>query len=125
MYLFEIQNIYKDNFNVINSDEIGLSRSRNLAIKTATSDLCLFSDDDIIYEPNFDSIVIKAFDLLPDADIITFQMNDFEGNLFRKYPKISLHNKCSLLTLFNDMSESDLLKIRIRSKELKNIVVLS
>ena len=65
-------NIYKDNFHVINSDEIGLSRSRNLAIKTAKSDFCLFSDDDIIYEPNFDSIVIKAFDLLPDADIITF-----------------------------------------------------
>ena len=41
----------EDNQNniVINSDEIGLSRSRNLAIKTATSDLCLFSDDDIIY----------------------------------------------------------------------------
>ena len=27
------------------------------------------------------------------------------------------------LTLFNDMTESDLLKIRIRSKELKNIPV--
>ena len=27
------------------------------------------------------------------------------------------------LTLFNDMSESDLLKIRIRSKELKNIPI--
>ena len=27
------------------------------------------------------------------------------------------------LTLFNDVSESDLLKIRIRSKELKNISV--
>jgi len=92
-------NICKDNFHVINSDEIGLSTSRNLAIKTAKSDLCLFSDDDIIYEPNFDSIVIKAFDLLPDADIITFQMNDFEGNLFKKYPKISLHNKKSVSTV--------------------------
>ena len=27
------------------------------------------------------------------------------------------------LTLFNDLSESDLLKIRIRSKELKNVPI--
>lgn len=92
-------NIDRDNFTVINSDGTGLSKSRNLAINNAKSDLCLFSDDDIIYEPNFDSIVVEAFNLFTDADIITFQMNDFQGNLFKKYPKTYLHNKKSISTV--------------------------
>jgi len=54
------------------------------------------ADDDILYEENFDSIIISAFNLNPSADIITFKMNDSNGNSFKNYPIIKYHNKKSL-----------------------------
>lgn len=87
---------HSDNINLINVNEIGLSKSRNLAIENAKADICLLADDDIVYENNFESIILNAFNLNPTADIITFKMNDFEGNSFKSYPIIKKHNKKSL-----------------------------
>ena len=85
-----------DNIKLINRNEIGLSKSRNLAIQNSTADICLVGDDDVVYEKDFDKIVINAFYENPKADIITFMMKDSNGNLFKKYPKIKLHNKKTL-----------------------------
>lgn len=87
---------HSDNINLINVNEIGLSKSRNLAIENAKADICLLADDDIVYENNFESIILNAFNLNPCADIITFKMNDFKGNSFKDYPIIKKHNKKSL-----------------------------
>ena len=87
---------HSDNINLINVNQIGLSKSRNLAIENAKADICLLADDDIVYENNFESIIINAFNLNPSADIITFKMNDFKGNSFKDYPIIKKHNKKSL-----------------------------
>jgi glycosyltransferase involved in cell wall biosynthesis len=87
---------HSDNINLINVNEIGLSKSRNLAIANAKADICLLADDDIVYENNFESIILNAFNLNPSADIITFKMNDFKGNSFKDYPIIKKHNKKSL-----------------------------
>ena len=87
---------HSDNINLINVNQIGLSKSRNLAIENAKADICLLADDDIVYENNFESIILNAFNLNPSADIITFKMNDFEGNSFKSYPIIKKHNKKSL-----------------------------
>ena len=87
---------HSDNINLINVNEIGLSKSRNLAIANAKADICLLADDDIVYENNFESIILNAFNLNPSADIITFKMNDFKGNSFKDYPVIINHNKKSL-----------------------------
>ncbi|HQE33833.1 MAG TPA: glycosyltransferase family 2 protein [Flavobacterium alvei] len=57
---------------VINVDEKGLSKSRNLAIKNATKKICLIADDDVVYFPNFDTEIITAFNQNPKASIITF-----------------------------------------------------
>ena len=87
---------HSDNINLINVNEIGLSKSRNLAIENAKADICLLADDDIVYENNFESIILNAFNLNPSADVITFKMNDFKGNSFKDYPIIKKHNKKSL-----------------------------
>ena len=42
-----------ENIRVINSFEIGLSKSRNLAIKNALGDICIIADDDIEYVEDF------------------------------------------------------------------------
>jgi glycosyltransferase involved in cell wall biosynthesis len=57
---------------VINSLEKGLSKSRNLAIQNANKKICLIADDDVVYFPNFEEDIIKAFNDVKEASIITF-----------------------------------------------------
>lgn len=57
---------------VINVNEKGLSKSRNLAIKNASKKICLIADDDVVYSSNFENGIIAAFNQNPDKSIITF-----------------------------------------------------
>lgn len=61
-----------ESIKVINVDEKGLSKSRNLAIKNASKKICLIADDDVVYFANFDTEVIKAFNQNPQTPIISF-----------------------------------------------------
>jgi glycosyltransferase involved in cell wall biosynthesis len=72
---------------VINSFEKGLSRSRNLALKNAAGKIVLIADDDVIYEPNFEDIIINSFNKYPNAAAITFSVKNDKGDLFKNYPK--------------------------------------
>lgn len=78
--------INKNNFKIkwINSDKKGLSRSRNLAIQNATSDICILADDDIEYIPDYNNIIIEQFKLDSEADIIAFQVEGIDEE-FKKY----------------------------------------
>ncbi len=60
------------NVRVINVDQKGLSKSRNLAIKNASQKICLIADDDVVYFPNFDHEIITSFNQNPKASLITF-----------------------------------------------------
>lgn len=88
-----------NNIRVINSFEVGLSKSRNLAIENARGDICIFADDDITYFKNFDKIIIQSFEKHNQADMITFQMADDQGKLYNKYPNIVNHDKRSVRTV--------------------------
>ena len=59
----------------INSTERGLSRSRNMAMKRASADICVFADDDIRYYDGYPSAILNAFLQLPDSEILTFNIN--------------------------------------------------
>ncbi len=60
------------NQNVISKCETGLSKSRNVAIENSSSDIVCFSDDDIIYEDDYEETILKAHNKYRDADIICF-----------------------------------------------------
>ncbi len=62
----------------INTTERGLSKSRNMAIKNATADICVLADDDIIYEDGYGEAVLEAFRQCSDADIIGFEVFGIE-----------------------------------------------
>jgi glycosyltransferase involved in cell wall biosynthesis len=92
---------------VINVDERGLSRSRNLAIKNARKKICLIADDDVIYFPNFDKEIINAFNQNTKASIITFNHQrigkELPQNNSRKvysHSKKTLENVCSIEIAF-------------------------
>lgn len=54
----------------------GLTKSRNLAISKSQADICIICDDDEIFNDGYEKAVSSAYDALPDADIIIFDMVD-------------------------------------------------
>lgn len=54
----------------------GLTKSRNLAISKSQADICIICDDDEIFNEGYEKAVLSAYDALPDADIIIFDIVD-------------------------------------------------
>lgn len=90
----------KSNIRVINSFERGTSASRNLAIKNAIGDICLFGDDDLVYEPNFAKTILSSFEKHPDAYLLSFEAISGESRKAHgNYPVTGKHTKKSLIPI--------------------------
>ena len=70
----------------IDSDDIGLSKSRNEALENATGEYLVITDDDLEYIDGYDEIICNAFEKKMNADIIAFQVEGIE-RVFKKYGK--------------------------------------
>lgn len=68
--------------NWIDSSKRGLSRSRNMALHSASCDYCLISDDDEVFVDGVDKIIEKAFRENSQSDVLIFKLNNWET----KYP---------------------------------------
>jgi len=79
-----------ENFKIVwvNSNEVGLSNSRNLALKHSDGDISLIADDDLEYVKNYANNIINEFLKNPKADIIVFQVKGIEKE-FKKYKPIA------------------------------------
>ena len=55
--------------------ERGIGRSRNEAIIRADGDICLFADEDIVYEDGYEDRILAEFKRQPRADLILFHVN--------------------------------------------------
>ena len=55
--------------------ERGVGLSRNTALMRADGDICLFSDQDIVYEENYEQKILQAFAECPSADMIVFNID--------------------------------------------------
>ena len=67
----------------------GLSRSRNLALKNSNADVVLFADNDEEFVDNIEKVVLTAFQEL-DADIIAFDLRNYEKGLKKEIHKVHL-----------------------------------
>lgn len=54
--------------------ERGVGLSRNTALMRADAEICLFSDEDIVLNPDYAEKIISAFENNPAADVITFNV---------------------------------------------------
>ena len=64
----------------------GLSRNRNNALSMATGEICLIADDDNLYKPEYIDNILHSWLDNPDADILTFQAETYDGNPLHPYP---------------------------------------
>lgn len=60
---------------MISTKERGLSKSRNMAIRYATGDICLLCDDDEILETDYKTKIISSFEKYPKESILVFKIN--------------------------------------------------
>ena len=90
----------KPKIKIINSFERGSPASRNLAIQNASSDICLMSDDDIVYHSNLKNKIEDAYVNHPNAAMISFEAVDESGKLYTNYYPEGKHDKKSLKKIY-------------------------
>ncbi|MDR0949846.1 MAG: glycosyltransferase family 2 protein [Lachnospiraceae bacterium] len=59
---------------MVSFPERGVGRSRNEAIMRSKESICLFSDQDIVYEEGYDKRIELEFQAYPQIDMILFQV---------------------------------------------------
>ena len=69
----------------------GLGNNRNIALMHATADICLLSDDDVLYYDDYEAKVLEAFNRHPDADMVIFNFDSNNGE--RRISKITAERK--------------------------------
>lgn len=86
-----------ENIEYLNFYESGLSKSRNRGLENSNADICLITDNDTYFNNQTMNIIEKAFLDYPDADILTFQVETPDGDLYKEYKKdFFWHDKLSL-----------------------------
>ncbi|MBQ0534136.1 glycosyltransferase family 2 protein [Providencia huaxiensis] len=84
---------------IITSYDLGLSKSRNIAILSSTTPYILFSDDDNSYDCNLVDILEKTTSN-QQLQIYSFKIRSEDGEPFKVYPKVRMkHNKKTILRL--------------------------
>lgn len=59
---------------MFSTEERGLTKSRNMAIRESAADICLLCDDDEVFVPDYEARILQAYRDLPHADVIIFKM---------------------------------------------------
>ena len=80
---------------VFSFNEKGVGLSRNHAIESALGDILLFSDDDIVYDSDYEEKVLKEFLEHPEADGIFFnvEVNEYRKTYWNKgFGRVSITN---------------------------------
>ena len=104
---------------MFSSDTVGVGLNRNFALQLASADILLFADDDVRYYDADLSGVIRAFEELPQADVIVFGMDmTRDGKIYEKR-----RCKTAPVFLWNSMKYGTYrIAVRRRSIQSKNIV---
>lgn len=74
---------------VLNSFDVGLSKSRNLAIDNSIGKILVIADDDVIYQNNFTKIIIDAHNKFDKSTIVNFCAIKEKGVCLKKYATVS------------------------------------
>ncbi|MBR6408231.1 MAG: glycosyltransferase [Clostridia bacterium] len=90
------QEFYMDGNRIlhINTTDRGVGKNRNLVLRHARGEICVFADDDMRFVDGYPQIVEEAARLRPDADILIF-------NLIEKHPVRYVIKKITRITWRN------------------------
>lgn len=78
-YGYEEKMIEGHRIRMFSTPERGVGKNRNIALAHVEREILLFADDDMIYQDDYEEKILKAFDELPQADLILF-----EGDIYQE-----------------------------------------
>lgn len=85
---------------MISTETRGVGVNRNLAVMYATAEICLMSDDDMVYRDGYEKLIIEEYERHPEADIIIFNIGTTTPEFGRiptvtkKYKKLNTFSRC-------------------------------
>ena len=80
----DIQNPYP-NIQIISIKDRGLSKSRNMAIRAATAQICVIADDDVVYLPDAIENIKTVHTKKPDTALIITKIQQPNGQPYSNY----------------------------------------
>ena len=101
------------NFKIYNYKEKGLSNSRNRGLEHIENDIVILCDDDVIYNKDYEKIILEEFKNNKEADIIIF---NFES----PNRKIKQNKKNKRLHFYNSLRYSSF-RIAFRKDSIKDM----
>lgn len=78
---------------MLTTNTLGASANRNISLLHSCGDICLLSDDDVIYDDDYENIIIENFEENPTADMIIFNLRT--NSKERKMEEIKIKKKMS------------------------------
>ena len=113
----EVQNSSRGNIRMLRTNTRGLSKSRNLAIQHASGDVCLLCDDDEQLDSSYEKVILKAYEALPDADIICFRISNQPSRLIQKTQRLTKWTAMRIASWQITFRRESILKSGIRFDE--------
>lgn len=101
------------NFNIYSYNEKGLSKSRNRGLEHITENIIILCDDDIVYNKDYEKIILNEFKNNKKADAIFF-------NIENPYRKKRINKKNKRLHIYNSLNYGSV-NIAFKRKCAKNI----
>lgn len=112
-----VQNSSHVNIRMLNTNTRGLSNSRNLAIQHASGDVCLLCDDDEQLDSSYEDAILKAYEALPDADIICFRISNQPSRLKQETQRLTKWTAMRIASWQITFRRESILKSGIRFDE--------
>ncbi len=100
---------------MISTTERTSSKSRNMALRHAAGDYCLFADDDEVLREGYSEIIINAFNELRNPAAVVFNVNRINYKMKKTYYRIAKIRKAPKWRGYQTpMLAIDLAKIRTK-----------
>ncbi len=81
---------------MISTQTRGVGINRNIGLQYASGDILLLADDDMVYADNYAKTVAKAFEEIPDADAVIFNIETVGQDMGRRQ-----NQKISRVRIYN------------------------
>lgn len=101
------------NFDIYSYNERGLANSRNRGFEKVTDDIIILCDDDVVYDKDYEKIILDEFKNNSKADIIIFNLNCINR-------KIKMNKKFRRVHFYNALRYSSV-RIAFKRSSIKDI----
>ena len=101
------------NYNIYSYDETGAANSRNRGLEHITEDIILLCDDDVVYNKDYEKIVLEEFKKNTKTDVIIFNFKspNRKKRMIKREKRLHIYNCLHYATC----------NIAFRRKSIKNI----